>query len=107
LIAGYCFCAPASAKKLRVRAVKLVAKSVGKGISKLLLKLGLSATTGAKVLQPVVLPEMQGKACAQRSIFADLIFGSFHQGKEQSLPAAIERDDVGSLVQKQANTLHI
>jgi len=28
---------------------------------------------------------------AQRSVAADLIFGSFHQGKEQSLPAAIER----------------
>jgi len=28
---------------------------------------------------------------AQRSITDDLIFGSFHQGKEQSPPAAIER----------------
>jgi hypothetical protein len=30
----------------------------------------------------------------ERSILSDLIFGSFHQGKEQSQPAAIERADV-------------
>jgi len=28
---------------------------------------------------------------AQRSVAADLIFGSLYQDKEQSLPAAIER----------------
>jgi hypothetical protein len=39
-----------------------------------------------------VLPALQGNGPrAQRSVAADLIFGSFHQGKEQSLPAAIER----------------
>ena len=39
-----------------------------------------------------VLPALQRKGLrAQRSVAADLIFGSFHQGKEQSQPAAIER----------------
>jgi hypothetical protein len=35
-------------------------------------------------MQAVVLPDLQGKGqVRQRSIFAVLIFGSFHQGKEQ------------------------
>jgi hypothetical protein len=39
----------------------------------------------------LVLPALQGKGLVrQRSIPGDLIFGSFHQGKEQSQPAAIE-----------------
>ena len=43
----------------------------------------------------MVLPALQGKGpVRQRSILADLIFGSFHQGKEQSQPAAIERANV-------------
>jgi len=41
---------------------------------------------------PQVLPALRGKGPrAQRSVAADLIFGSFDQAKEQSLPAAIER----------------
>jgi hypothetical protein len=45
----------------------------------------------SKIMQPVVLLV---KACAKRSLSSDLIFGSFHQGKEQSQPVAIERVDV-------------
>jgi hypothetical protein len=51
----------------------------------------------------VVLPALQGKGLsdgewegrAQRSLPADLIFGSFYQEKEQSQPAANERDNAG------------
>jgi hypothetical protein len=50
----------------------------------------------------VVLPGLQGKGkrgilrgeVRQRSLPGDLIFGSFYQEKEQSLPAAIERANV-------------
>jgi hypothetical protein len=37
----------------------------------------------------LVLPALQGKGLCG-SIPGDLIFGSFHQGKEQSHPAAIK-----------------
>jgi hypothetical protein len=53
--------------------------------------------SGAKILQPVILLDLPGKGlCGKEASFADLIFCSFHQGKEQSLSAAIERDDVAS-----------
>jgi hypothetical protein len=37
---------------------------------------------------------LQRKGPERRSIATDLIFGSFHQGKEQSQPAVIERADL-------------
>ncbi|MEO3408354.1 hypothetical protein AAFN85_30850 [Mucilaginibacter sp. CAU 1740] len=55
----------------------------------------------------MVLIDLQGKGkrgdsaqgSGQRSLPGDLIFGSFYQEKEQSLPAAIERADAGVLTQ--------
>jgi hypothetical protein len=52
---------------------------------------------GAKLCSPWFYRLCRAKACAQRSLSSDLIFGSFHQGKEQSLPAAIERVDAHSM----------
>jgi hypothetical protein len=43
-----------------------------------------------------VLSDLRGKGLCARSLATDLIFGSFHQGKEQS-PPAIERDDLQNL----------
>jgi hypothetical protein len=52
-------------------------------------------------MQPVVLSVLPRKGQERKEAsFADLIFGSFHQGKEQSQPAAIERVNVGNLAPK-------
>ncbi|MCC8426825.1 hypothetical protein [Mucilaginibacter sp. UR6-11] len=40
-----------------------------------------------KIMQPVVLSVLPGKSQERKEAsFADLIFGSFHQGKEQRPP---------------------
>jgi hypothetical protein len=47
--------------------------------------LGLSGS--GKIMQPVVLSVLQGKGPERREAsFADLIFGSFYQEKEQRPP---------------------
>jgi len=56
------------------------------GHSKFLQKRRPRATTGAKRLQPEVLPDLQGEGpVRQRSLSADLIFVSFYQEKEKGL----------------------
>jgi hypothetical protein len=47
---------------------------------------------GGERTGPLVLLSLQGNGlCGKRSILSDLIFASFHQGKEESLSAEIER----------------
>jgi hypothetical protein len=51
----------------------------------------LSKRSRGQIMQPVVLSVLPGKGQERKEAsFADLIFCSFHQGKEQSPPAAIE-----------------
>ncbi|AYL96656.1 hypothetical protein HYN43_015705 [Mucilaginibacter celer] len=62
----------------------------------------MSERSRAKFSSPWFCPVCRAKAsegmvrrpAAQRSLPGDLIFGSFYQEKEQSLPAAIERANV-------------
>jgi len=74
-----------SADKLRVKLIKTAGLVRGQGYSNFLLKPGLVGAKRGKILQPVVLINLQGKGhVRQRSLSADLIFGSFHQGKEHN-----------------------
>jgi hypothetical protein len=73
----------------------MVAMSAGKGIASFCRSIGIVWVKRGKIIAAVVLSGLQGqRPVRQRSLSADLIFGSFYQKKEQSQPAAIERANV-------------
>jgi hypothetical protein len=59
----------AAAKKLRVRAGKIGGYKRWEGHSNFLLKPGLSVRSRAKILQPVVLPELPGKGPERKEAY--------------------------------------
>jgi hypothetical protein len=60
----------------------MVAKRAGKGISKLCRRRGWCERSGGKVLQPVVLPDLQRKGpVRQGSLSAESVFGYFCRDK--------------------------
>jgi len=72
----------------------MVALSAGKGIASFCRRAGIASEAGQNNCSPWFYPFCRAKACVQRSLSADLSFGSFCQEKEQSQPAAIERANV-------------
>jgi hypothetical protein len=69
----------------------MVGSAVARALVILPEAVGHCATTGGKRTGPFGFTDFAGqRPRAQRSIPGDLIFGSFYQEKEQSLPAAIE-----------------
>jgi hypothetical protein len=93
LCASFSYCnisneAQTSADQLRVKAGKTDGVVCRQGHSNFLLKRWPCASeSGAKRLQPVVLPDLQGKGlCGKEAFSADLIFVSFYQEKEKRPP---------------------
>jgi len=80
-----------SAGPLRAKAGKTMPGCAAAGVFGMLPEASVVRKCGNRP-PPQVLPALQRRGLrAQRSVAADLIFGSFHQGKEQRQPAAIER----------------